>query len=250
MTEHPILFCGELVKATLDGRKGMTRRVIKPQPPNNAEPCSCSNVKHFYIQKEIQTINKFEPTHSVLTIKCPYGKVGDLLWVKETLENYNEPETNYDELRYGQNHFTQVLGDIPQDWIPRYKWHRTITGNIQIIPSIFMPKWAARIWREITGIRVERLQDITEGDVFAEGCNISPQTDMRPFVVYQKLWNSLNAKWKRVYDRQLKIYEFWQFPWSIEDAKPIPKTTAHPERYHCVPNPWVWVIKFKKVVHK
>jgi len=63
---------------------------------------------------------------------------------------------------------------------------------------------------------------------------------------YQSLWNSINAKWKRVYNKKLKIYEFWQFPWAEEDAVPIPKTTQHPERYHCIPNPFVFVYSFKK----
>lgn len=245
MNEHPILFSGPMISALMDDRKSQTRRIIKPQPilVGKTWTWPCDGIK-----SKASWADFIKSPDSMLRF-CPYGKVGDLLWVKESF-------------RYG----IFALGCGGKAAGIEYK----INGRIKFLAkaqkyarqknnkdkarqharwrsSLFMPKWAARIWRPITGIRVERLQEISEADVLAEGFrDVFDGKMFFPAAHFLKqTWNSLHAKWKRVYDRQLKIYEFWQFPWSAEDAKPIPKTTAHPERYHCIPNPWVFVIEFK-----
>lgn len=197
MKEHPIIFSTESVKAILNGTKTMTRRVIKPQPLPTAQPCTCQGIKHFYTAKEPQPIDKCEPTHNVLTIKCPYGQVGDRLWVREKhYPYYSTADKKWLCIYYADNPYEAV-------------WK----------PSLFMPRWASRITLEITGVRVERVQDISVEDCIAEGIKKHISTfagmseERNPIYSYELLWDSLNAK--RGYG------------WEV--------------------NPFVWVISFKGI---
>ena len=187
MKERPILFNGEMVRAILDGRKTQTRRVVKR---NNM----------FDLQKRSEL-----PDRSLVHLEdyCPNGRRGNRLWVRETWRT--------DPLN-GDTHYRA-------DHNPKYgpdhdKW----------IPSIHMPRWASRINLEITDVRVERVQDISEGDAKAEGVEVLPEDDVfymnyqnkdkmtiDPCESFQTLWDSINEKWGRG----------WQS------------------------TPWVWVIDFK-----
>jgi hypothetical protein len=128
--DRPILFRGEMIRAILDGRKTQTRRVIKPQPEMHLEP---DTVKAAWLS-------------GFIDVKCPYGRPGDRLWVRETWHN-QAPETL---VRY------KASGD---DLHELKKWK----------PSIHMPRWASRITLEVKSVRVERVQDISEADARAEG---------------------------------------------------------------------------------
>lgn len=180
MEEKPILFTGEMVRAVLDGRKTQTRRVIKPQPG-------------LLGPKDIP----------LLLYYCPYGQPGDRLWVRESWS----VDMSMDHLK---------PSDVPEDSIVYYRantdkdWERQSTGQVmgKKRPSIFMPRWASRINLEITDIRVERVQDITEEDAKAEGVDWYPA--MRANRLFQSLWDSINAK--------------RGYAWDV--------------------NPWVWVVEF------
>ncbi len=186
MRERPILFSGPMVKAILEGRKTMTRRVIKPQ--SNVSDYRPIGVSEVGVKKA-----------------CPYGEPGDRLRVNETWateKGYDKtspsklPKVNRPRIHY--------LADGPKpSWAGRTRSPR------------FMVKWASRITLEITGVRVERAQDITEADARAEG--FKDVFDGKTFFpvghFFKTTWDSLNAK--RGYG--------W-------DA-----------------NPWVWVIEFKRV---
>lgn len=125
MKERPILFSGEMVRAILDGRKTQTRRVVKFD--------WCGSANGLLHQAS------FDPAY-----KCPYGKVGDRLWVRETWAKL-------------------LSGRI---WY-RADGHSINDGGWR--PSIHMPRWASRITLEITGVWVERLQAIGQNDAFREG---------------------------------------------------------------------------------
>ena len=194
MTEHPILFSGPMVRAILEGRKTQTRRVLKPQPNEVGAvgiislPDQLGDSNLFYFESKSGKIGLFKPPF----IKCPYGAPGDSLWVRET-------------------------------WHPRGEYRATpwenANGRAIWKPSIHMPKWASRITLEITEIRVERLQDISEEDAIAEGSQIPcaqlpkscQQGTMTERCQFSKIWETINGK---------------KYPWSR--------------------NPWVWVIEFKK----
>ena len=129
----PILFSTPMVQAILDGRKTMTRRTIKFPKGWVAEDNAW----------DWAALREYYPKWG-----CPYGQIGDVLWVRETFRG------------------------IEQDFgSPRYEYKATEKINLidKWKPSLFMPKSACRIFLEITNVRVERLQDISEEDSMAEG---------------------------------------------------------------------------------
>lgn len=125
MNFKPILFSTPMVQAILDGRKTQTRRVIKPQP---LDVVTYANQRVWYPE----------------VIKCPYGEIGDVLWVRETF------------IKDKESFLHKASHTLVEKFI---KWK----------PSIFMPKEACRLFLQVKNIRVEQLQDITEEDAFAEG---------------------------------------------------------------------------------
>lgn len=235
--ERPILFSGAMVKAILEDRKVQTRRVVKPQPvpgrngwfdwgykhgaPKATSPRSC-----FW---HGETWAK-EGGSAPIDQYCPYGQPGEKLWVRETWAT----SADYDGV---------PLKGILYDRDPIYyradgyeltfdhhggKWR----------PGIFLPRWASRITLEITEVRVERLQDISEADAIAEGIRtekLPPDPDNfhppgsygfisgihprgkgtiwpTPRGAYRELWGSINGK---------------KAPWSS--------------------NPWLWVLAFRRI---
>jgi len=163
MKEHPIIFNTETVKAILDGRKTQTRRVIKPQP-----------------------LLEYKGLKMQFHRKCPYGQVGDRLWVRETWAvaptlNTTKPS---DLLKKYDIIPITYRATYPNE--SHYMWR----------PSIFMPRWASRITLEIIGVRVEQLQEITDEDALAEGVygDETPYDQATPSMCFEALWDSLNAK--------------------------------------------------------
>lgn len=166
--ERPILFSGPMVRAIMEGRKTQTRRLMKPQP-----------------EKSLWKILELHPRQKA---RCPYGEVGDRLWVRETFANINNSDLG--EASYVEYRADGDEDRFPGQWPPecaddplRPHWR----------PSIFMPRKLSRITLELTDVRVERLNEISEADVLAEGvtvlpCNASPQQ------AYAELWESINGK--------------------------------------------------------
>lgn len=202
MKERPILFSGEMIRAILDGRKTQTRRVCKAQPENRVHP--------IYVTKYAWGDKALHPymTDGVQIIEyCPYGKVGDQLWVRETFRQAY-PKTEYSDGIIYRADKAKSLG------MAEYcgKWR----------PSIFMPRSASRIQLEITNVRVERLQDIEPTDACSEG--ILPLGAGSSFALHHLEYKSIECG---------KFADLWD---SINAAK-------HPWES----NPWVWVVEFKPV---
>jgi hypothetical protein len=185
MKERPILFSGPMVQAILDGRKTQTRRVVKPQP----EYWEQTGGYHYPLDKKPYRGAPVGRVRSIDEYRCPYGQPGDRLWVRETWHQYAGGEVIY-RADYG-----------PESYQAGAKGWR---------PSIFMPRWASRITLEITGVRVERVQDISADDARAEGVSAP---DVLPRSKFATLWDSINAK--RGYG------------WDM--------------------NPWCWCVEFKAV---
>lgn len=155
MAEHPILFSTEMVKAILDGRKTQTRRAIKPQPYKEYGCFNWPKSPHYLMGFSDQ--KSFLDRVSALS---PYGQQGDLLWVRETWNTWG-------------THDNISPKDLPHDIGIAYAADMTdpygeACGKLR--PSIHMPRWASRITLEVTGVRVERVQDISEADAWEEGC--------------------------------------------------------------------------------
>lgn len=140
--EHPILFNTEMIKAILEGHKTMTRRLLKSIEGDN-----------FRFERIWQEDGEWlaESKSGLIYkgfIKCPYGKKGDILWVRETFTEWPKGEFQY-------------KASAPNG-IESGIWK----------PSIHMPKSAARIWLRIKDIRIERLHDISEEDIIREGIRL------------------------------------------------------------------------------
>jgi hypothetical protein len=165
MTERPILFSAPMVRAILAGQKTQTRRVVKPQPG-----WITLNKKGFAagrLAEDVPSVIVWSQPESEGSpskqIACPYGQPGDRLWVREAFSGDHSQEANPPALWSRSTPFWYWADGNPErgDWTkPR--------------PSIHMPRWASRIALEITGVRVERLQAISEVDATAEGAKAKP----------------------------------------------------------------------------
>ncbi len=223
MKEHPILFSTPMVQAILEGRKTQTRRITKPQLSAKCEFCGIDRKKGFGSPYALHTLSfndgryscsycgAFVPNNKK-PLKCPYGQPGDLLWVRETFSAPGESQLG-----------TAFL--FKADFSIGVSEHKKNKGMWK--PSIHMPKAAARIWLEITEVKVERLQDISEEDAIAEGC-----FKYGPFGEYAGSKHPSGGAMKyRAYSKAARAFQcIWE---SINGEQSWKK------------NPWVWVVKFK-----
>jgi hypothetical protein len=182
MTEHSIIFNGDMVRAILRGEKTQTRRPVKPQP---ATGCIYSiNGAHnaaLHLTDAGCQVRYIPPTgrskdHLLL---CPFGQPGDRLWVRETFALGEPP---YFGVAYRADE-----GDNPEDvGGERQKW----------TPSIHMPRYLSRITLEITDINVERVQDITADEAIKEGVvdPIMGTYGLSPKTVFRDMWNDIYAE--------------------------------------------------------
>jgi uncharacterized protein YhfF len=168
MKERGIIFSGPMVRAILNERKSMTRRVIRPQAWNYSNDVLQPRV--IYARENENDFG--DPSRP---ISCPYGQPGDRLWVRETWFPWpTEAKAIYratDE---------SIIG------APKSGWK----------PSIFMPRWASRILLEITDVKVERLTNISVDDAKAEGVSpLGMEGDGRRWrASFRELWDSINKK--------------------------------------------------------
>lgn len=216
--ERPILFTAPMVRAFLEGRKTQTRRVVKPQPLWVADP---------------SVPFKTQDADPKGIINCPYGQPGDRLWVRETwvLGRASRDDGNRDY----HARWTKPRSDLKQPVLYRanelfndadHKWK----------PSIYMPRWASRITLEITGVRVERLQDISEADAMAEGCRCDECKRCNGTGIEQSGDHKGSGCEDCSGEGKIKCSSNYRTLFeSINGAGSWAK------------NPWVWVIEFKAV---
>lgn len=167
--ERPILFSGPMVRAILDGRKTQTRRIIKGNGTWSVDSEDDGKPWPGYGDEFGDWVRA----------KCPYGQPGDRLWVRETF-GYAFDCGHFNHLHQNR----QVLYKVGDTCVERWR------------PSIHMPRWASRINLEITGIRVERLQEISEEDAEAEGSDTClGEVPLFTYTeAYQVLWESINGE--------------------------------------------------------
>ena len=216
MRERPILFSAPMVRAILDGRKTVTRRLVKPNP---------HKVDGGVPFADAPAWAHAEPGSAVM--RCPYGVRGDRLWVREThyLHGIWSVRKDADAKRRWTFHATQDMGVQFEQPNGLIRGRSTTVPGWYRRPSIHMPRWASRITLEITSVRVERLQEISIEDAKAEGAwgpddSIVQKvadyfgTDIfsaNPRKAFQMLWESINGP------------DSW------------------------AANPWVWAIEFRRV---
>ena len=219
MRERPIIFSAPLVRAILDGRKSQTRRIAKPQP--HKEPRFIDD--GFAITKGGTTSSIHTPLVAAL---CPYGQPGDRLWVRETWMPYATGHQGTCVMYRADGATVK-----PSSWTNEQgAWCESQEESGRWRASIHMPRWASRITLEITGVRVERLQDISEADAQAEGIK---RSDRIP-----SLWNS--------------DYPDKGCGTTGDDREPGPVCAYRSlwNRIHgygsWAANPWVWVVQFNR----
>lgn len=207
MAERPILFSGPMVRAILDGRKTQTRRVMKPQPipfvqhtPDRHEPkhpapyidAYCSERKTAENPRGMSDVWTWwccDGRQGAEIGRCPYGKPGDMLWVRETYRidrdfdgtSPNLAAKHAEEDRHGLGVWYDADGGAPDGW-----------GKLR--QSIHMPRWASRITLRVVSVRVERLQAVTNEDARAEGVWgwwLDDPEDYRG--CFRELWDSING---------------------------------------------------------
>ncbi|WP_436590155.1 hypothetical protein [Pseudomonas aeruginosa] len=203
--ERPILFNEQMVRAILEGRKTVTRRVMKPQPD--------------FLGSMVDPNTPFKTLDAGLhaRITCPYGEPGDRLWVREAWA----ADAQVDAI--APRDFSQ--GEpiwYPADFSVRQTGCSMISKG-RGRPSIHMPRWASRILLEITAVRVERLQDISEEQALAEGVHGEPCDHARQACSDIGCWGDTAKGAFGFLWEQLNGAGAWQA------------------------NPWVWVVEFKRV---
>lgn len=208
MKERPVIMSAESVKAILEGRKTQTRRVVKPQVPKDGKPVVIYN---GYPGVALSGVANH-------VIGCPYGAVGEHLWVREAHTRAFAPpqmqgapqvkrgpalDDPSDPL-HGWLHVAWADGqDDPGGWVSRRRH----------VSPLYMPRWASYLTLELTNVRVERLQEISHRDALAEGVAYDvSKPDGSPVARFQKRWQTLNAK--------------RGYPWQSD--------------------PWVFVLEFKR----
>ncbi|WP_312132011.1 hypothetical protein [Leclercia sp.] len=206
-----MIFNGEMVRAILDGRKTQTRRIMKDQPVLNGNFYEVFGAAWSKGMTSVPAV----PGHS-LSAKCPFGVVGDRIWVRET----------WAEAGAGAPDLQLYRANYPEHVPPHYE-NVPPAEDIRWKPSIHMPRWASRILLGITDVRVERLNSISEEDCWAEGIE------------------AVDGLFKNteIIDMALKI------GCCVEDSKPmfalLWQSIYGADSWQA--NPWVWVIEFKAV---
>lgn len=214
MKAHPILFSTPMVQALLEGRKSQTRRIMKIQPKHPELNFGWANMGERW---------HYPPVAPMIDIKCPYGQPGDALWVKETWLKCS------DGYVYRTNHYG--------DTVLVAKNGNTFDKSVKWKPSTYMPREAARIFLRVTDIRVERLQDITEEDVIAEGIDVF-NNPCAAFGSHGKYYDySQKHRTHTVADKLLNTAK--------ESYKTLWESINGEGSWDA--NPWVWVIKFKRI---
>lgn len=232
MKSRPILFSAPMVRALLDGRKTQTRRMVNGAVEdvtrgtwhsparlvhrNTCQRAYCENVDDGEL-----ACGGYELTAAGVACRSPYGANGDQLWVRETWGRVCDDDHDCDDAP--DDHHVEYRADLSPGCTDLPGGWPADEGKFPWRPSIHMPRWANRITLEVTGVRVERLQEISEADALAEGVGVlsyggaediwrSDSGDTRdPRKAYSDLWESINGDGS----------------WAA--------------------NPWVWVVEFRRV---
>ncbi len=226
MKERPILFSAPMVRALLNGTKTQTRRILKPAPLPPVARWVMSD--HWWIPEAFsEAVKRQFITTWPDALRCPYGQPSDRIYVREAFRLLDAFDADSPKA-VGE---LCLMAGYPKPWAPiqyeadgsRDNWMHVNSpphdggppkaGKLR--PGIHMPRWASRITREIVGVRVERLQDISRTDAIAEGIELPPLRADEPIAdpcsYFRALWESINGPGS----------------WDV--------------------NPWVWVVEFKRI---
>lgn len=247
MKERPILFSAPMVRAILEGRKTQTRRAVKPvgnddgfvilDYGNGGWPYrSDDGDSAMHTVKRDGKLYLNETPHD-----CPYGKRGGKLWVREAFRFLDSFDGDSPAM-VGER---CILAGYPKPWAPthyeadgwRDNWMNVgaTPGSVtpgKLRPGIHMPRWASRITLEVTGVRVEQLQDISEADAIAEGIGSVRVSESETRYIDYLMAGKIGEKEATCGSAVLSYATLWE---SINGAG------------SWAANPFVWVVEFKRV---
>jgi hypothetical protein len=237
-----------MVRGLLAGTKTQTRQVVRPQFAADASVAEVSATTPEGWQTSGHSGLWWDDAAACIddAIRCPYGQTGDRLWVKETFFAFGRWETRFSEKKGRDEwHFVDMTVETGRQYrysmddpdpVPPAEGRRTMASAVpswHTRPFIFMPRAASRITLEVTGVRVERLQDISEADSIAEGLESMAEhgRDMRPTGRMQALnrWDDDEPHWDTPRQAYRALWEWINGPGSW-DA-----------------NPWVWCVSFRRI---
>jgi len=230
---RPMLFSGQMVRALLAGTKTQTRRVVK-------EPLWATPFTLHLFDGEPWAQDPFRGDRNV---PCHYGKPGDELWVREACRA-EELSDGQDGTRYRADAVFRSIEnsrEAADAWIDLKAYGKSKRHDGHLagpwVPSIHMPRWASRINLQITGVRVERLQDISEADALAEGISSvrTPEWDACHFPVWHREFEQVRATGAKPPLGPMPSQAYA----ALWDEINGPGAWAL--------NPWVWVVEFKRV---
>lgn len=226
--EKPILFKDDMIRAILEGRKCQTRRLLKPQPE---QPGPGYYFDAYNGGPQWNWWDKDHRQHLGQIFKCPYGKPGDRLWVRENFLQLMHGQVTDGRVKYCASIDPRSTGTPKNDG---YWWRKR--------PSIHMPRWASRITLEITDVRVERLQDISKEDAIAEGAQHFPDLPGKNPWGQDDRWS---MEQPNSVDDCLGSARSAFGNYFCKLAGNAPKGIHDPRPWDA--NPWVWVVKFKRI---
>jgi hypothetical protein len=231
--ERPILFSGPMIPPILSDLKTQTRRIVKGNALgiieflDAGEEAISPGIGQAWHEGNLKIWCAEYPEEGHIAIKCPYGKPGDRLWVRETF--WHAGYTAMDQSGEFESRYIRHVKYCAEEPVkPTIEGFRHFYAKR---PSIHMPRWASRITLEITNVRVERLQNISEEDAKAEGVHKTDHPNLQnwpwlgalhkvkgvptfhatPKIAFKSIWNSINGA------------NSWEA------------------------NPWVWVLEFKRL---
>jgi len=232
MKEHPILFNGEMVRAILEGRKTQTRRPIKPQPVPSSMGDDLWVVKTDGKPSGMACINATDWDVRYWCEKWLPYEIGDRLWVRETFVLEDTDEMPTDGRPYRK---MEEMGEFGHLLVPHYRATEpephivpldlsdSYDDRTRWRPSIHMPRWASRIALEVTGVRIQRVQEIGDSDAWDEGSWWRRYDDaVGPpiYIAHGECIDCFREQWDALYAKR-------GLGWDV--------------------NPWVWVIEFREL---
>lgn len=232
MSARPIIFSGESVRAILAGRKTVTRRVVKRQPPDGAVFQRCDPETFSW---DATTHSRRLPGGVTVPAQMHFTETsrympGDVLWVRETWGlSAAIPMTVHERILSDRLCANPAWLGYRADGEGGFCWR----------PSIFMPRWASRLSLLVESVRVERLQEIIEEDAQAEG--VTPPRGMSHVYAFANGWDALNGRrlpkdaFRSTKRRAGRI------------ADSVTKRWPEESPYSWAANPWVWRIAFSRV---
>jgi hypothetical protein len=209
--ERPILFSGSMIRAILDGRKTQIRRVVAPQQPK------VSMCDPYYLELTERDGSVTCYTTTQFTKRCPHGHPGDRLWVKETIRRVAPDGLGC----------ARFAADDEPTAIDTWPWKR------DVLTAIHTPRGASRITLELTEVRVQRLQEISEDDARAEG--VEPYTPPHGHISPEQRVPGPGFDRVRLGDQphRLPFADLWD--------------TINGKRAPWESNPWVWALTFRRL---